>query len=257
MSVGRDGASDAVSFLSVGVPAVEFGPVGDGHHGPEEWVSVASLRSYRQALEGFVERVPGDGARDDARWPRPKGKGTGKPSTPKASPPRRRQRRGRRRRSAEEPTSRRDEEYELGDDFLADLDGEDEDARGARSSSRGRRARGRPRTSRGRRGARGRRSRRRGRGRARGRSSTPRPRSDDEPEDEPRSDVEPSRGRRGRRRGRRRAITSRLRRRSATSRSPRGFTAGRQHVRFPLWAQVPDRVVRDRRSRSAPRPRPA
>jgi succinyl-diaminopimelate desuccinylase len=59
MSVGRDGASDAVSFLNAGVPAVEFGPVGDGHHGPEEWVSVSSLRSYRQALEGFVGEFPG------------------------------------------------------------------------------------------------------------------------------------------------------------------------------------------------------
>jgi succinyl-diaminopimelate desuccinylase len=59
MSVGRDGASDAVSFLSVGVPAVEFGPIGDGHHGPEEWVSLQSLRSYRNALEGFVNDFPG------------------------------------------------------------------------------------------------------------------------------------------------------------------------------------------------------
>jgi succinyl-diaminopimelate desuccinylase len=59
MSVGRDGASDAVSFLAVGVPAVEFGPVGDGHHGPVEWVSISSLRSYRQALEGFVQSFPG------------------------------------------------------------------------------------------------------------------------------------------------------------------------------------------------------
>src|SRR6266545_326612 len=59
MSVGRDGASDAVSFLAAGVPAVEFGPVGDGHHGPGEWVSIGSLRSYRQALEGFVESFPG------------------------------------------------------------------------------------------------------------------------------------------------------------------------------------------------------
>ncbi|MFI5028454.1 MAG: M20 family metallopeptidase [Solirubrobacterales bacterium] len=61
MSVGRDGASDAVSFLRVGVPAVEFGPVGAGHHGPEEWVSVASLNAYRQTLDTFllslVERV--------------------------------------------------------------------------------------------------------------------------------------------------------------------------------------------------------
>jgi succinyl-diaminopimelate desuccinylase len=59
MSVGRDGASDAVSFLRVGVPAVEFGPVGAGHHGPEEWVSVSSLESYRQALESFLRTIPG------------------------------------------------------------------------------------------------------------------------------------------------------------------------------------------------------
>ncbi len=58
MSVGRDGASDAVSFLRVGVPAVEFGPVGAGHHGPEEWVSVSSLASYRQALESFLLAIP-------------------------------------------------------------------------------------------------------------------------------------------------------------------------------------------------------
>jgi succinyl-diaminopimelate desuccinylase len=59
MSVGRDGASDAVSFLRVGVPAVEFGPVGAGHHGPGEWVSVSSLETYRQALESFLRSVPG------------------------------------------------------------------------------------------------------------------------------------------------------------------------------------------------------
>jgi succinyl-diaminopimelate desuccinylase len=57
MSVGRDGASDAVSFLRVGVPAVEFGPVGAGHHGPEEWVSVSSLHTYRQALESFLRAI--------------------------------------------------------------------------------------------------------------------------------------------------------------------------------------------------------
>jgi succinyl-diaminopimelate desuccinylase len=57
MSVGRDGASDAVSFLRVGVPAVEFGPVGGGHHGPEEWVSVPSLDVYRQTLETFLRSL--------------------------------------------------------------------------------------------------------------------------------------------------------------------------------------------------------
>ncbi len=58
MSVGRDGASDAVSFLRAGVPAVEFGPVGAGHHGPAEWVSISSLATYRQALESFLNAIP-------------------------------------------------------------------------------------------------------------------------------------------------------------------------------------------------------
>jgi succinyl-diaminopimelate desuccinylase len=55
LSVGRDGSSDAVSFLEAGVPAVEFGPTGAGHHGPEEWVSVSSLERYRTALRTFEE----------------------------------------------------------------------------------------------------------------------------------------------------------------------------------------------------------
>jgi succinyl-diaminopimelate desuccinylase len=59
LSVGRDGASDAISFLEAGVPAVEFGPTGGGHHGPEEWVSISSLRQYRQALRDFVVNLPG------------------------------------------------------------------------------------------------------------------------------------------------------------------------------------------------------
>jgi succinyl-diaminopimelate desuccinylase len=45
--------------LRVGVPAVEFGPIGAGHHGPEEWVSVSSLESYRQALDSFLRAIPG------------------------------------------------------------------------------------------------------------------------------------------------------------------------------------------------------
>jgi succinyl-diaminopimelate desuccinylase len=58
LSIGRDGASDAVAFLQHGIPAVEFGPVGGGHHGPEEWVSISSLARYRQALAGFVRALP-------------------------------------------------------------------------------------------------------------------------------------------------------------------------------------------------------
>jgi len=58
MGVGRDGSSDAVSFLRAGIPAVEFGPLGDGHHGPEEWVSISSLASYRRTLTDFVRMLP-------------------------------------------------------------------------------------------------------------------------------------------------------------------------------------------------------
>jgi succinyl-diaminopimelate desuccinylase len=58
LSVGRDGASDAISFLEAGIPAVEFGPTGGGHHGPEEWVSLSSLLRYREALAGFVRTLP-------------------------------------------------------------------------------------------------------------------------------------------------------------------------------------------------------
>ena len=58
VSVGRDGASDAVSFQAAGIPAVEFGPSGAGHHGPEEWVSIASLGRYRKALADFVVGLP-------------------------------------------------------------------------------------------------------------------------------------------------------------------------------------------------------
>jgi succinyl-diaminopimelate desuccinylase len=58
ISVGRDGASDAICFLEAGVPAVEFGPHGAGHHGPAEWVSLDSLTRYKQTLVEFVRLIP-------------------------------------------------------------------------------------------------------------------------------------------------------------------------------------------------------
>ncbi|TMM00470.1 MAG: M20 family metallopeptidase [Actinobacteria bacterium] len=58
ISVGRDGASDAVSFIQAGIPAVEFGPAGGGHHGPDEWVSLQSLARYRRTLSDFVRGLP-------------------------------------------------------------------------------------------------------------------------------------------------------------------------------------------------------
>jgi succinyl-diaminopimelate desuccinylase len=56
-AIGRDGSSDAIPFLEAGVPAVEFGPVGAGHHGPDEYVEIASLTPYREALVAFVRAV--------------------------------------------------------------------------------------------------------------------------------------------------------------------------------------------------------
>ena len=58
ISIGRDGASDIVSFLNAGTPGVEFGPTGAGHHGPEEWVSISSLERYQRALVEFVNAIP-------------------------------------------------------------------------------------------------------------------------------------------------------------------------------------------------------
>ncbi len=58
LAVGRDGASDAVSFIRVGVPAVEFGPLGAGHHGPDEWVSIPSLHAYLDTLRHFLRHNP-------------------------------------------------------------------------------------------------------------------------------------------------------------------------------------------------------
>ena len=43
------------------MPAVEFGPVGEGHHGPEEWVSIESLGQYREVLSRFIAGLGDDG----------------------------------------------------------------------------------------------------------------------------------------------------------------------------------------------------
>jgi succinyl-diaminopimelate desuccinylase len=48
------------------VPAVEFGPLGDGHHGPDEWTSVSSLPGYRRSIVDFVDQLPGALAAESA-----------------------------------------------------------------------------------------------------------------------------------------------------------------------------------------------
>ena len=61
VGVGRHGASDVVYFQRAGVPGVEFGPVGGGHHGPNEYVVSSSLEIYRRMIVQFVQIVGGNG----------------------------------------------------------------------------------------------------------------------------------------------------------------------------------------------------
>ena len=61
VGVGRHGASDIVYFQRAGIPGVEFGPVGGGHHGPNEYVVISSLETYRQMLVQFVQIVGRNG----------------------------------------------------------------------------------------------------------------------------------------------------------------------------------------------------
>ena len=58
--VGRDGTNDGTYFLQRGIPSVEFGPTGSGHHGPKEKVDIRSLRQYRLALLTFLDSVAKD-----------------------------------------------------------------------------------------------------------------------------------------------------------------------------------------------------
>lgn len=57
-AIGRHGASDAVAFTRRGIPAVEFGPIGAGHHGPKEYVDLVSVEKYERALISFLARTP-------------------------------------------------------------------------------------------------------------------------------------------------------------------------------------------------------
>ena len=98
ISVGRDGASDAISFLEAGVPAVEFGPAGGGHHGPEEWVSIRSLGRLSASARRVRQPAARPGsARTSAACGSPDARGHPPPRTLEAPPARRRPRGLRRR----------------------------------------------------------------------------------------------------------------------------------------------------------------
>lgn len=51
------GSSDARHFASVGIPSVEFGPIGDGIGTNKEWINITSLEKYTKVLNEFLLQI--------------------------------------------------------------------------------------------------------------------------------------------------------------------------------------------------------
>jgi len=51
------GSADTRFFQAAGIPSVEFGPIGGGHHGPNEYVEIESLRQYKTILGNFIRSI--------------------------------------------------------------------------------------------------------------------------------------------------------------------------------------------------------
>ncbi|BCX13558.1 MAG: hypothetical protein KatS3mg085_090 [Candidatus Dojkabacteria bacterium] len=49
------GSSDARHYARIGIPAVEFGPIGGGIASDEEWVDIDSLIEFYNILQNFVK----------------------------------------------------------------------------------------------------------------------------------------------------------------------------------------------------------
>ncbi|MFM1655242.1 M20 family metallopeptidase [Brevibacillus sp. B_LB10_24] len=54
---GQDGSADTRFYAKHAIPAVEFGPAGANHHGPDEHVEIASLMTYHAILQQFIKRL--------------------------------------------------------------------------------------------------------------------------------------------------------------------------------------------------------
>ncbi|WP_366924215.1 M20/M25/M40 family metallo-hydrolase [Metallumcola ferriviriculae] len=64
---GQDGSADTRYFFEVGIPAVEFGPLGANHHGPDEYVEIDSLISFKDILKRFVMNLNRKGDENEAQ----------------------------------------------------------------------------------------------------------------------------------------------------------------------------------------------
>ncbi len=53
----KHGSGDGTFFSGRGIAAVAFGVGGDGQHGPDEYVEVATIEPYYRALTEFLERL--------------------------------------------------------------------------------------------------------------------------------------------------------------------------------------------------------
>ncbi|MBI2082866.1 MAG: M20/M25/M40 family metallo-hydrolase [Deltaproteobacteria bacterium] len=51
---GQDGSSDARYYTPLGIPGIEFGPVGGGQHSAEEYVEFSKLLIYKDVLKEFI-----------------------------------------------------------------------------------------------------------------------------------------------------------------------------------------------------------
>lgn len=56
-TIAQHGAADTAFFQKAGIPSVEFGPCGAGHHGPEEYVERTSLETFLHCLKGMITRM--------------------------------------------------------------------------------------------------------------------------------------------------------------------------------------------------------
>ncbi len=57
---GQDGSADTRFYATTGMPAVEFGPSGANHHGPDEYVDIQSLSEYTDILRNFITTIKDD-----------------------------------------------------------------------------------------------------------------------------------------------------------------------------------------------------
>ncbi len=55
--IAQHGAADTAFFQARGIPSVEFGPCGFGHHGPEEYVEIPSLEIFSECVRQMILRM--------------------------------------------------------------------------------------------------------------------------------------------------------------------------------------------------------